>query len=870
MLSRNHSEESTTTDAELVRAARRGDKRAFVEIVARHQAMVCGIAYSILGDFAASEDAAQESFLTAWRKFHHLREPERLRSWLGQIARNAALGYLRRDKDSAPLQDAPDLADASPAPDEMAASAEEAALVNQSLAKLPETYRLPLILYYREGKSVRAVADALGISEDAVKQRLARGRDMLREQMSSLVESVLTRTNPTAVFTMAIAVAIGALAAPAAVASGVFAAAGSTLGSASTATATTPIITIMSTTKALLLTAALAAVASVPLGYHLHAQRRLAVKELPTPALEAAGTPTNAASLFENSALVAEWRELHARFGTNSAAMPLLYKAINELKDPFRKRAFRAALVSEWVQVDPAGGLSFLFGKGHGPGERKEFFQEWLAVNPGAALDGLMAAGPGWEKVAHDALGDIAKVLPSRLPDVVAQLPDPENFWDTKVRDAFTIMGGDNLEAARTAALALSGKNREQALQGVAGAWAKSDPQAAISWANSLPGGVDRAEMIRCALVGLAGVNPAAALDQVGLVPPGGKSGFFASTTGARVLQAAANTDFDGTVAWIASHPGVLGQEDLLGIAQAVTDRINADPAGFLNLHAADGSLAAILPAVGSALLNGATSQQGAVWDWLKTQPASDAVNSLRQQVLNAVAWQNPTQALQFVPDLPANAEGDSEIKTLANSLLNGGSMLYRFDSLYSQAPGRLQAPLLETAFNSLRADNLGDPQSWISRLSLLPDSARASGTESIARAWAQASPEQAITWLQSLPPDTTRSGAAAAIATAWAATDAPDATQWVSAMSPGPERDQSTRALAMAMSETNPQNAWNLAMSIGDPTQREDAATQVAKMIAGRDPATARQWIEAGPFAPDQKAQLEAALAAGATTAGN
>src|ERR1041385_9482085 len=77
------------SDAELARAARRGDKPAFVEIVARHQAMVCGIALGILGHFAASDDAGQDAFLTAWRKFHELREPERLRGWLAQIARNA-------------------------------------------------------------------------------------------------------------------------------------------------------------------------------------------------------------------------------------------------------------------------------------------------------------------------------------------------------------------------------------------------------------------------------------------------------------------------------------------------------------------------------------------------------------------------------------------------------------------------------------------------------------------------------------------------------------------------------------------------------------------------------------------------------------
>src|SRR5947207_5581321 len=262
--------EPNTPDAELVHAARRGDKRAFVEIVARHQAMVCGIALGVLGDFAASEDAAQEAFLTAWRKFHELREPERLRAWLAQIARNAALGHLRRNRGHAALEDAPALADESPAPDEAAANEEEAALVRASLAKLPETYRLPLVLFYREGQSVRAVAAALDISEDAVKQRLARGREMLRERMSGLIETVLSRTGPTAIFTMTIAAAIGALAAPAAVAGTVFTTASVAGGTASTSAATsTPILTAMSTSKAFLVTAALVGVACIPVGYQI-------------------------------------------------------------------------------------------------------------------------------------------------------------------------------------------------------------------------------------------------------------------------------------------------------------------------------------------------------------------------------------------------------------------------------------------------------------------------------------------------------------------------------------------------------------------------------------------------------------------------
>src|SRR3954467_11273431 len=94
-LEKGNKGDAERTDAELVQAARGGDKRAFVEIVARHQAMVCGTALSILGDFAASEDAGQEAFLTAWRKIHELREPERLRPWLRQSAGKPAPRAVR-------------------------------------------------------------------------------------------------------------------------------------------------------------------------------------------------------------------------------------------------------------------------------------------------------------------------------------------------------------------------------------------------------------------------------------------------------------------------------------------------------------------------------------------------------------------------------------------------------------------------------------------------------------------------------------------------------------------------------------------------------------------------------------------------------
>ena len=865
--SRPSNGENGASDAELVQAARRGDKRAFVEIVARHQAMVCGVALGILGDFAASEDAAQEAFLTAWRKFHDLREPERLRPWLAQIARNAALGHLRRTRGHDALEEALALADDSPTPDETAANEEEAALVRESLAKLPETYRLPLILFYREGQSVRAVADALSITEDAVKQRLARGREMLRDRMSGMIETVLTRTGPTAVFTMTIAAAIGALAAPAAIAAGVFTAS-ATAGVASTSAAvSTPAFAAMSTSKTFLVTTALVAAVCVPVGYHLSSGTERANSTNAVAQAEAQTSPSKpSAPNFENSALFAEWRALHDKHGTNAAAMPALYKEIADMKDAFRRRAFRAALIAEWVQVDPTGGFEFFRGRSSDTSQRKQFFEEWLAHDPSAAVNALLNSPPGWERMAHDCLPEIARRAPSRVAEITSRLPEPESYWSTSVRDAFAILAQGGLSAARTAAEKITGPNRAQALSGIAQVWAKSDFNAALDWAKGLPEGLDRDEVIRTAIVGKASVDPVAALDLVGIVPPGGRQAHFATTTGARVLKEAARADFDATVSWLQAHPGRMSNDDLMGLADTVTQRLNADPAGFLTSLADSGGLNAVMPAIDSALLNRASGQRSAIWEWLNNHPENDATKELRLQVMRTAGYQDPELAIRFATDRPDVLNGDGLLDNFVSSLFNGGHLLNRVDRLLEVAPDSLRTAIAERAFHHLHADTMDSPQQWIARLSLVPEGSRGKAIQSIARAWGEQSPEQAFTWAASLPAGETRSGAVGAVATSWAHRDPHSAADWVASMPMGADRDQSASSLVLAVADKHPREAWDWALSIQNEQQRNNAAMHAARMMATRDPATARQWIETGPFSPEFKASFNTGL--GATTA--
>jgi len=213
-------------DAELVSASLEGDREAFGRIVARYQSLVCSLAYSATGSLTQSEDLAQETFLEAWKNLASLRESEKLRSWLCGIARNRihqALRVERREpgRQAEPLESLAQAPCPEPLPPDRAISREEAEILWRTLEQLPETYRLPLVLFYREHQSVELVARNLDLSEEAARQRLSRGRKLLQEEVQAFVEAALSRTSPGKAFTMGVIAALPLAATSAKAASGV-------------------------------------------------------------------------------------------------------------------------------------------------------------------------------------------------------------------------------------------------------------------------------------------------------------------------------------------------------------------------------------------------------------------------------------------------------------------------------------------------------------------------------------------------------------------------------------------------------------------------------------------------------------------------
>ena len=203
-------------DADLVAASLSGNRDAFGQIVSRYQSLVCSLAYSATGSLSQSEDLAQDTFVTAWKQLRDLREPAKLRAWLCGIARNLINNFLRKEgrepsHRAESLEEISEGASTEPLPVETTISKEEAAILWRSLEKIPEAYREPLILFYREHQSVEAVAAKLDLTEDAAKQRLSRGRKLLQEQFLNFVEGALAQTCPGQQFTLSVLSALPAL-----------------------------------------------------------------------------------------------------------------------------------------------------------------------------------------------------------------------------------------------------------------------------------------------------------------------------------------------------------------------------------------------------------------------------------------------------------------------------------------------------------------------------------------------------------------------------------------------------------------------------------------------------------------------------------
>ncbi len=186
------------SEAATIRAAQRGDGRAFDRLVDSHYRAVYNTAYRMLGIASAADDATQASFLRVYEALGSFRGDASFSTWLYRITMNVCLDELRRRKNEpASLTDEDeegeptgerDLPDESDEPARSAEQRELQRLVHEGIGRLPEDFRTIIVLYDLRGLSYQEISEVLGIPLGTVKSRLNRARNALRAEMAGHLE----------------------------------------------------------------------------------------------------------------------------------------------------------------------------------------------------------------------------------------------------------------------------------------------------------------------------------------------------------------------------------------------------------------------------------------------------------------------------------------------------------------------------------------------------------------------------------------------------------------------------------------------------------------------------------------------------------
>ena len=176
-------------------ALRAGDRAEFSKLVERYSNPIYRLALKFLGNPHDAEDVLQETFLKAMRALPNFEGRSSLSTWLYRIAVNESLMILRKSNPDRVLVEEPDLDEDQPTtslvltdwcclPEEELLSSESRRFLDQASSNLPERLKAVFILRDVQGLSIRDTAEALGITETAVKTRLLRARLKLREELS--------------------------------------------------------------------------------------------------------------------------------------------------------------------------------------------------------------------------------------------------------------------------------------------------------------------------------------------------------------------------------------------------------------------------------------------------------------------------------------------------------------------------------------------------------------------------------------------------------------------------------------------------------------------------------------------------------------
>jgi RNA polymerase sigma-70 factor (ECF subfamily) len=188
----------TTKERKLIQSIRKGNTRAFSELVNRYKDLVYTLALRMLGNRVEAEEVSQDTFIKVFNSLERFKGDSKISTWIYRIAYNASLDRIRLRK-SRTFLDVGDMEDfifteMDTALDKMVRE-ERGRLVGQCLAKLPSEDAGLLTLFYFEEKSLLEIEHILNVPVSSLKVRLFRARKKLAAVLEGQLKPEILQNN---------------------------------------------------------------------------------------------------------------------------------------------------------------------------------------------------------------------------------------------------------------------------------------------------------------------------------------------------------------------------------------------------------------------------------------------------------------------------------------------------------------------------------------------------------------------------------------------------------------------------------------------------------------------------------------------------
>ncbi|MDR1642015.1 MAG: sigma-70 family RNA polymerase sigma factor [Clostridiales bacterium] len=178
---------SSASDYDLIKSCLQGNQNDFAEIVSRYKNLVYSVILRMVNDKEEANDLAQDVFLKIYKNLDKYYPEGRFSTWTIKITSNHVIDYMRKKRQSLiPIEEVEHELGTTESPEDAFILKERREQLQSVVSGLPDMYRIPIMLFHEQGLSYQEISDITNEPLSKVKNRIFRGRKILKESLLKL------------------------------------------------------------------------------------------------------------------------------------------------------------------------------------------------------------------------------------------------------------------------------------------------------------------------------------------------------------------------------------------------------------------------------------------------------------------------------------------------------------------------------------------------------------------------------------------------------------------------------------------------------------------------------------------------------------